>query len=369
VSRSTDNVLALMRGDLRGPGPAAARLGLWVLSLLYGLGIRVYRLLYTAGLLKRARLRPVVISVGNLTVGGTGKTTAVQRVVRTLTGAGMRCVVLSYGYRAGTRNSVGVVSDEERVLMDVGDSGDEAGLLAMSLPGTPVVIGRRRAISGAEADRLFHPDVLVCDDAFQYWRLERDVDILLVDAVEPWGYGHLLPRGLLREPRSAARRAHAVLITHADLAEPSALARLRGELGHLKAPVWTCRHAPDALAAVSGPARSLDELKGLPVLAVSSLGDPASFEETLRRLGAEVTPRRFPDHHRYTEEDVADVRFEAEKSGRAVVTTPKDAVKLKRFPACASWLVLQVTLDIDGGDTFDEWLLRSVRARCASESR
>jgi len=364
MSDRTERVLALMRGEGRGLRASAARAGLLALSWLYAIGIRVYWLMYRAGLLKRVRLRPVVVSVGNLTVGGTGKTTTIQFLARALTTAGLRVAILSYGYRAANRDSVGIVSDSEGIRMSPDEAGDEAVLLASSLPGVPVLIGRRRVVSGAVAEERFRPDVLLCDDAFQYWRLHRDVDLLLVDAVEPWGYGHVLPRGLLREPKGQARRADAILMTHSDLVDPARADSLRRELEDTGRPVWTARHAPRGLSLLDGsPGGDLGVLAGCGVLAVSSLGDPASFEATLRGLGAVVTPMRFADHHRYDSEDIRRVEGTALEKGLMIVTTAKDAVKVRRFVAPDAWRVLDITLSVDEEESFRKWVLDTVKAR------
>lgn len=364
----TERILALMRGEGRGPKPAMARAGLWLLSRLYAFGIGVYWAMYRLGILKRVHLRPCVISVGNITVGGTGKTTAIQYLVRALRDAGLRPAVLSYGYRAADREAVGVVSDGQDILMTAAEAGDEAVLLARSLPGVPVLIGRRRVLSGAVAEERFRPDVLLCDDAFQYWRLARDVDLVLVDAVEPWGHGHVLPRGLLREPKARLRRADAVVITHADLVPRERRAALEAELERLgfgfgaERPIFLARHAPRGLSWMDGgEAAGVDALAGLPVLAVSSLGDPASFEATLARAGADVAPMRFPDHHRYTEDEARAVEQTVRRRGLRLVTTAKDAVKLAAFGLPRTWWVLDIALECEDGPAFREWVINRVR--------
>lgn len=368
MSDRTEQVLALMRGEGSGPRAAAARAGLRALSGLYAFGIGVYWLMYRSRLLRRVRLKPVVISVGNLTVGGTGKTTTIQFLARALTSEGLKVAILSYGYRAASKDSVGIVSDESGVLMEAGEAGDEAVLLARSLPGVPVLIGRRRVLSGAIAQERFQPDVLLCDDAFQYWRLERDIDLLLVDAVEPWGYGHVLPRGLLREPKRMARRADAFLMTHADLVDADHRTALRHELETFGRPVWTARHAPLSLTDLEGRATvALDEIAGLSVLAVSSLGDPASFEATLRNMGAVVTPHRFPDHHCYTNEDVRQMERIARDNRLSIVTTAKDAVKIREMATPDAWRVLQIALALDEDNTFRLWILQTTKLRSGKE--
>jgi len=359
VGLDTERVLAVMRGEARGPRASLARAGLWALSVVYSAVITVYWLMYRTGILRRVRLRPIVVSVGNITVGGTGKTTTIQYLGRLLTARGRRTAVLSYGYRAAGKDDVSVVSDGKGVLKSASEAGDEAVLLARSLPGVPVLIGRRRVLSGAEAERRFRPDVLLCDDAFQYWRLYRNVDLLLVDALEPWGYGYVLPRGLMREPKRQARRASAFLVTHADLAPPDRLAALVDELAAMGRPVWTAHHEPRGIVDLSGkPVDKVSALRGLRVLAVSSLGDPASFEATLQNAGASVVPCRFADHHRYSAEEIGAVQKRAAAEGLRLVTTAKDAVKLSCLAEGRDWWVLDIALAIDKADSFDQWVNR-----------
>lgn len=369
MSDGTERILALMRGEGRGLKPAAARAGLRVLSWLYAFGIGAYWQMYRVGLLRRVRLKPAVISVGNLTVGGTGKTTTIQYLARLLCAEGVRVAILSYGYRAASKDAVGIVADEDGLRMEASEAGDEAVLLARSLPGVPVLIGRRRVISGAVAQERFRPDVLLCDDAFQYWRLERDVDLLLVDAVEPWGYGAVLPRGLLREPKRMAARADAILMTHADLVDPARRDALRRELEAFRRPVWAARHAPTTLTDLDGHAtEGLETLKGRRVLAASSLGDPASFEATLRNLGAVVTPMRFPDHHRYTLNDVRRVEQAAREENLTIVTTEKDAVKVHDLAAPGAWQALRIALAVDEETAFVTWVRNATKKSGANAS-
>lgn len=373
----TDRILALMRGEGRGLRPGLSRFGLWILSRLYAFGIGAYWSMYRYGILKRERLRPYVISVGNITVGGTGKTTTIQYLAGILQSANLHPAILSYGYRAGDKAAVAIVSDGREMLMTPGESGDEAALLAGTLPGVPVLIGRRRVLSGAEAERRFRPDVLLCDDAFQYWRLERDLDLVLVDATEPWGYGHVLPRGVLREPKQRIRRADAVIVTHADLVAPTRLDALVEELGRMgfaslppsstsargaARPLFLARHSPSGLSWMEGgSAADMDALRGLRVLAVSSLGDPASYEATLVRAGADVESLRFPDHHGYTTDEVRAAEASSHATGRRLVTTAKDAVKLRGMVTDREWRVLDITLDVDNEPAFREWVLNRVR--------
>jgi tetraacyldisaccharide 4'-kinase len=345
--------LEIVSGRNGSAGATLARGGLTVLSWLYAAVIRGYRGLYDLGVLRQVRLPCRVVSVGNITVGGTGKSTTVKWVVQTLQGAGARAAVLSYGYRAGSDAPVTVVSDGEAVLVPVERSGDEPRMLAQALPGAPVLIGKQRKLSGAAAVERFGVDVCVLDDAFQYWRLVKDLEIVLIDATCPFGHGYILPRGLLREPLSQLRRADVLLVTNEHRVSTEARDRLYRELvrHNRRALLAAARHRPAGMRElVSGRALPADTLAGRRVYALSSLGNPEAFEGTLRELGAaEVVPARYPDHHRFSREE-----FEAE-TGRAagtatLVTTEKDAVKLDpawRSPAPV--VVVAVEMEVTRG--------------------
>jgi tetraacyldisaccharide 4'-kinase len=345
--------LEIVSGRDGSAGAALARGGLTLLSWLYEIVIRGYRGLYDVGALRQVRLPCRVVSVGNITMGGTGKSTTVKWVVKALQAAGARAAVLSYGYRAGSEAPVTVVSDGETVLVPVAQSGDEPRMLAEALPGAPVLIGKQRKWSGAAAVARFGVDVCVLDDAFQYWRLAKDLEIVLIDATCPFGYGYPFPRGLLREPLSQLRRADVLLVTNEQRVSAEARDRLYRELArrHPRALLAAARHRSAGMRdLVSGKSLPEDTLAGRHVRALSSLGNPEAFERTLRELGAAaVDPARYPDHHRFSREE-----FEAEAAQAAgtaaLVTTEKDAVKLDRawrFPVPV--IVVAVEMEVTRG--------------------
>jgi tetraacyldisaccharide 4'-kinase len=371
----------LVSGKTRDWWAPAGRAGLRALSLLYGAGIRAYRAAFDLGLLRTHQLPCRVLSVGNLTVGGTGKTTTVLWLARRLQDWGLSPAILSYGYRApkafgAARDRVTVVSDREGVRVPTAISGDEAQLLARGLPGVPVLIGPRRVLSGRQAWEEFRPDVCVLDDAFQYWRLRKDLEIVLVNAQNPFGYGGLLPRGTLREPLTALRRAHAVIVTHARrLAEPHRAALREILLRHNpELALAEAEHVPLRLRDhASGAMMPLDELRGERWGALAALGEPGSFERTLQDLGAvDPEPLRFPDHHLYTERDLRSVRQRVEDERLVgVVTTEKDAVKI-----APEWLagipcrVLEIDLGfLSGRDAIERLLQERIVDRSAGPDR
>ncbi|RKY70681.1 MAG: tetraacyldisaccharide 4'-kinase [Candidatus Latescibacterota bacterium] len=312
--------LRLFRGALIG------------LSVLYGVVVRMRILAYRSRLLLRDfRLPTRVISVGNIAVGGTGKTPLVTLLSEYFQRLGKRVVILSRGYKRKGKGVV-VVSDGQRMLVDRERAGDEPYLFGRKLSGVPVVVGESRQLAGWVAIRDFAPDVLLLDDGFQHLKLRRDLDIVVIDGSNPFGNGMLLPRGILREPLSSLKRAQLFCITRVD--QSHQLEHLRIQLRRInpKARQIETVHRPRRLRMVGSDREvSLPFLSGRKVFALSSLGNPDSFERTLRSLGAQIVGRaRYRDHYDYTVEDLeASCQRAREAGSEAIVTTEKDVV---RFP-------------------------------------
>lgn len=336
----------IVRGEINSRGDRLTAAGLRALSGMYGLALRAHLGAYRWGLARRTRLAARVISLGNLTVGGTGKTTSCVAVARYLRQQGERVAVLSRGYRGQGEGGARIVSRGAGPIVSVQEAGDEPYLMARALPEVSVLVGRDRRRTGAVAVEKLGATALVLDDGFQYQRLERDLDIVLVDALLPFGYDFLVPRGLLREPVSHLARADAVWLTHCDLVRRDDLEAIRArvEQAAAGARVWEARHAPVGLTSLSGEMRYEPEaLHGIRVCALSSLGNPAAFERALERLGADMVPARFPDHHPYTVEEVQAVA--RRKDGAEwIVTTEKDAVRLPAEALAKPVWVLEVAL-------------------------
>ncbi len=315
----------------KGAAADLIRLGLGGISGCYRAGLAANLALYQAKLLSRKRLSCPVISIGNITLGGTGKTLATLAVCQWLLKKGITPAVLSRGY-GGDSTAPRLVSDGKRLHLNAEQAGDEPFLLAASLPAALVVTGKDRRRSAAIALEL-GAQALVLDDGFQYWKIEKDAEIVLVDALSPFHNGRLFPRGLLREPLSALRRARAIWITHSDLVEEAELARLTETLEQAapECAVACTFHQPIALRDfTTGDKIGLWALEGKRVAALSGIGNPLSFELMLRRLGAEVIPARFPDHHLYQKEEIARLVNSLPENVSAVITTAKDAVRLSR---------------------------------------
>jgi len=351
---------------------------LQVLSWLFSGVVQLRLWLYRHRILQDHPLGCLVVVVGNLTVGGTGKTPVVEKWARTLRDRGRKVAILSRGYKSKTpplwrkfwhwlshtdEPPPRVVSDGERVLLDSEEAGDEPYMLARNLPGVVVLVDKNRVKAGAYAIKRLGCDTLVLDDGFQYLPLKGSLNLLLVDKTNPFGNGRLLPRGILREPVKHLRRASYVLLTKSDgrrdLELEATIAR-----HNPSADLIECAHRPQYLQPVgTGPDEAegrqpLAWLKGRRVFAFSGIATPESFEKFLRDLGALVMGReRFLDHYRYSAEDLAGLLVQARQAGAAcLITTEKDAVRLPAVGA-ASLPVYYLRLEIEiirGAVDFDE---------------
>lgn len=344
-------------------------LALAPLGLLYGAVARARLRLYRSGFLKSESVGAPVLSVGNLTAGGTGKTPLVEWAARALAREGLRVCVLTRGYGRADESRRVVASDGARLLSEVAECGDEPRLLAERLLGAAsVVCDRDRVKAALWAREVFGAEVFVLDDGFQHLRLARDLDIVTLDATEPWGGGHLLPRGRLREPVSGLERADCVVITRAELAAD--IEGLRAEVVRVSggcAEVFTSRVRTVRLRPLSGSGAPVAELKleSAAVGAFCAVGNPGAFFEHLRRDGFELSyTRAFKDHHAYTKADAESVSRQAsERGARALLTTAKDAVKLRGFEFALPCYVVETELEFDGEERLRGLLRAVVSAR------
>jgi tetraacyldisaccharide 4'-kinase len=323
--------------------------------------------LYRAGLVRQLRAAAPVVSLGNLAVGGAGKTPATLAVAERLLARGRRVAVLSRGYGA-RRSDARVVSDGENVLLSAADAGDEPTLIARRLREAVVLCGPRRAELARRAVEEFAADALVLDDGFQHRALARDLDVVVLDAANPCGNGRLLPRGPNREPWSALGRAHLAWLSGADRAPPGALRDLRGLVRAATGrPPVESRHAVSdvvdgALTRALGP----DALAGRRVLLLCALARPDGFRRTLADLGARVVAERtFRDHHSFSEAEIEEaLRAAGASACEVVATTEKDAVRLPpRLAVDPRFRVVRITAEIvAGGDVLDDLLDRALGA-------
>jgi len=359
----------------------SARLLLWLLkqlSRVYGIIIQLRHLLYRKGLFRHHTLGCQVISVGNLTVGGTGKTPVVEVFARELEKAGRKVAILSRGYkkvepplwhrfldalllRERTRPPR-IVSDGSKLLLDSAMSGDEPYMLASNLPNVAVLVDKNRVKSGRYAINKLGCDTLVLDDGFQYLSFKHRQEIVLVDRTNPFGNEHVLPRGMLRESVKNIRRADFIFITKSN---GSGSEPLRERLRALnpRAEIVECQHCARYLRNVfSSERQELEHLRGLNVTVVSGIAAPGGFEAELERQGANIVHcYRFADHHRYTQQEIINiVNKSRKKDADAIITTEKDAVRFPRLDRCdVPVYFLRVDIEIlSGVEDFHECISR-----------
>lgn len=340
-------VLEVIFEQRRDKTAAAARLGLLCLSKVFAVAVKFRRLLYDWRLLRDSTLGVQVIAIGNLTVGGTGKTPVVEKFARELQDQGRTVAILSRGYRSKppplTRRVLDrllfradttpprVVSDGKSLLLDSETAGDEPYMLASNLRDVIVLVDKDRVKAGRYAIEKFGCDTLLLDDGFQYWKLAgRRQDIVLVDFQAPFGNEFMLPRGTLREPPSHLARASTIFITKSDGNTEALRARIARY--NPAASIIECVHHPLYFEDVfTGDRHDLDLLRGRKIASLSGIAQPESFEKSLVQLGGElVYSKRFADHHRFTQQEVLNVVNRSKKrQATAIITTQKDAV---RFP-------------------------------------
>ncbi|MCC6730791.1 MAG: tetraacyldisaccharide 4'-kinase [Chthonomonadales bacterium] len=352
-----ERFLPIIDGTRRDPAARLTRGALAALAPAYVAGLRLYLAPYRLGIRRQARLPCSVISVGNLTTGGTGKTPMTQRIAAYLLGEGLRVCVLSRGYRGAAERGAEIVSTADRVLLGAAQAGDEAYMLARLLPGVPVMVGRDRRVTGALAAERFAPDAIVLDDGMQFYQLHRDLDVVLLDAAAPFGDGRTLPRGLLREPPSHLRRAGVVVLTGAERAGAAGLQRAREQVGrHARsASLFAADYACVSLRALDRSLeREVEWLVGRPVATLCALGNPEAFEEQARRAGGRlVHAARLPDHHAATLAELNEAIAAAQAAGaEAILVSEKDAVKLPPLNRPLPFYALIARLRLDNEAAF-----------------
>lgn len=339
---------ALIRGESTGIWPTLQRGGLRALSQAYRLGMVLRNFAYDRGWKQSCKAEVPVVSVGNLTVGGTGKTPCVEFIARYYSQLGLKVAILSRGYgNAAGRN-------------------DEALVLEENLPDVPHLQGADRAALAKIAVNELESDILVLDDGFQHRRLKRNLDIVLIDATCPWGHGYLLPRGLLREPIGSLKRASAVIVTRCDLAPAGAVDAIKETVARIEPglPVFEATHRPVQWRNASGQTMPLDGLRNRPAVGFCGLGNPQAFRQALVKLGLNVIDwRTYPDHHAYSNDDVEALRNWARQlpPEAVLVATQKDLVKIRldRMGEKELW-ALQIALEMTTGHEALERLLQGI---------
>jgi len=340
-------VLDVILGERRGKRAALVRSLLFALSKIFIGAVKARRFLYNVRILRDSTLGVQVIAIGNLTVGGTGKTPVVEKFARVLQDQGRTVAILSRGYRSkpppltkrlwdkllfrGDSTPPRIVSDGKSLLLDSETAGDEPYMLASNLKDVVVLVDKDRVKSGRYAIEKFGCDTLLLDDGFQYWKLRgRRHDVVLIDRQQPFGNEQLLPRGTLREPPSHLARATTIFITKSD--GNTEQLRKRIEQYNSTAGIIECIHAPLYFEDVfSGERKGLELLLGKKIASLSGIAQPESFEQSLIKLGGElVYSKRFADHHRFTQQEILNtINRSKKRQAYAIITTQKDAV---RFP-------------------------------------
>lgn len=361
-----------------GKRAMALQIFLHALSLLFGAIVKLRLWLFRNRILHDNHLGCLVVVVGNLTVGGTGKTPVVEKFARTLAERGRKVAILSRGYKSrkeplwrrwwrtiitgGQPPPPKVVSDGREVLLDSDSAGDEPYMLARNLPGVIVLVDPNRVKAGSYAIKKFGCDTLVLDDGFQYLALKGRLNLLLIDCTNPFGNERLLPRGILREPIKHIQRASYVFLTKSNGRRDPELQNLirRYKPG---VDIIECAHRPQYLQAINGDGRHpLTFLEGRRLGAFSGIAVPEGFEKFLRDLGAHVLyTRRFMDHHRFSVDELDHICAQATEAGLdLLVTTEKDAVRIpsnRTFPLPVYYLRLEIDI-LSGVRDFEEAVSR-----------
>lgn len=378
LERLENYVLAIIEGRARGKRAAVVRALLRLLSYVFALIVQTRLWLYRHGIFRHHALGCQVLSVGNLTVGGTGKTPIVEVFARSLQLKGRRVAILSRGYKRvkpplwerivarltfqSKESEPLVVSDGCHLLLDSARSGDEPYMLASNLPDVAVVVDKNRVKAGQHAIRTLGCDTLILDDGFQYQSLKHRLDIVLVDRTNPFGNRCVLPRGILRERVKNIKRAGFIFITKSNGDGAEDLKRQLRELNP-HAEISECRHCPRYFQDVYTRERQeLDYLQGKDIAAISAIAVPQGFEGELKRLGGNVIHhKRYADHHRYTQQEIIDfINDSIERGAKAILTTEKDAVRfpmIERRDIPIFYLRVEIEM-LSGTEAFNDWVTR-----------
>ena len=334
-----------------------------LLSWLYGAVCEIRLLLYRHGWLKQERLSARVVSVGNVTVGGTGKTPLVVYLAQRLHERNYRVAILTRGYKRKKSGLVEITQDtKERIGWE--DVGDEPRLLANRLPGAPIMVHKNRAVSGKRAIENHGSEILLLDDGFQHLKLRRDLDVVVIDSVNPFGNRRLLPMGILREPLSSLKRADVFVLTKTDQTssqdELIEMLNAQNPAAPLARSVYRISGVEDLFDR--SPVNP-DGLRGKRALVFSGIGNPPSFEKTVKQLNVSILQHRiFPDHFAYREKDLVDLMMQARDEGADfIITTEKDSVRipLVKRPDIPIY-VLKIDLKMESGE---ELLLEKVEGK------
>jgi len=345
------------------------------LSPIYSAAMRLRAFLYSKGILKQHRLPVPVISVGNLTLGGTGKTPLVQYITKKLIQRGLKPAIISRGYGGKAHAQINIVSDGKNILLDAECGGDEPRLLAENLPGVPVITGNKRAVTGLHAIKKLGADVIVLDDGFQHLSVQHDIDLVLFHAETLLSTNRILPGGDLREPPAALQRAHGFIINGLTADNSKQVQTFHQFLNQRfpGKPVFTAHYQP-ATILKKGLGQTLSaiptaEAAGMVLYGFCGIANPESFAQLLIQKKYNLVGfKAFRDHHSYSKRDIQELRKLARKIGaQALITTEKDFVKLK--PLFLSDIpILSLGIEPDMDKSFDDFLNRLLQGLCSKKN-
>ena len=334
--------------------PSLLSFFLLILSFFYGMAVKIRVCSYKSGIFKTNRLPCTVVSIGNITVGGTGKTPMTVYTAELINRIGYKVVVISRGYKGTAEKNGGIVSNGKTIFMDSKTAGDEPLMIAQKLKGIPVIIGKNRFAAGNIAVKEFNPDVIVLDDAFQHLSLMRDINLLLLDSRHPFGNNYLMPRGILREPVSSVLRGDAVIFTRV----PSKKANIEQDYGIFdKSIFFSSHHSMFVCRIVKGNSplsmgnheknekHSINIISGKNIFVFSGIADNNTFLNSIKKLNCQIKGfLMFNDHHQYSSDDLNTILQSALKvEADIIITTHKDYIKIADM---FCWPVDLVILDV-----------------------
>jgi len=340
------------------------------LSFFYCFFVQLRYFLYNSKIFKKKSLPAKVICIGNITAGGTGKTSAVIYLSKYFSSKKYKVAVISRGYRRKFnkvgKNTPVIVSDGNSILTSVEYSGDEPYLMAKNLQNIPVIVCSDRFLAGKTAIDKYDTEIILMDDGFQHLKLKRDIDILLIDCLNPFSNGFLLPAGLLREPLSSLKRADIFILTNSNFISEEDKSDIVKKIRRYNnsSPIFLAFHKPlSFIKLVSDEILDISFMKGKDVISLSSIGNPESFEKTLESIGLNILKKiRFPDHHWFTIDEIRKIL----ENKKYVVTTEKDAVRIKKLfldniNLLEKMLILKIVFEVQN----EEKLFEEIQKKCS----